>query len=229
MAEGARGRTVITVEQVHELLGVPPYRIETELAERTRKPGVAVALAWTPYGGDVLFVESSRIPRGKGSLTLTGQLGDVMQESAKAAVTWVRANAARYKVDDQLFANEDLHVHVPSGAVPKDGPSAGIVMVASLMSLFTGRPVRSRLAMTGEITLSGHLLPIGGIKEKLLAARRSGVTEVVLPASNEPNLREEVPVHLLSDLSVRFAATIDDALQIALEPFASDVAIRRAS
>src|SRR5262249_4833502 len=154
LAEGCRGMTVVTPELVHELLGAPAYRIETQIAERTTKPGVAIALAWTPYGGEGMFVESSRLPGGNGQLTLTGHLGEVMQESARAALTWVRANASKYGVDLALFAQEDLHIHVPAGAVAKDGPSAGVVMAASLMSLFTHRPLRSHVALTGEITLS---------------------------------------------------------------------------
>jgi ATP-dependent Lon protease len=228
LAEGACGLLTITPDLVHELLGAPAYRIETQIAERTTKPGVAIALAWTPCGGEVLFVESSRLPGGKGELTLTGHLGDVMQESARAALTWVRANAGAYGVDLGLFGKEDLHIHVPSGAVAKDGPSAGIVMAASLMSLFTNRPVRSYVALTGEITLSGLLLPVGGIKEKVLAARRSGIREVVLPVHNEPNVREDLSPALLADLDLRFATTIDDVLRLVLGPVDQYPAIRRA-
>jgi ATP-dependent Lon protease len=207
----------ITPTVVHDMLGPARYHIESQLEERTRRPGVAVAVAWTPCGGEVLFVETTRIPEGKGNFTLTGQLGDVMQESARTALSWVRANAARYQIDEGAFRRHDLHVHVPGGAVPKDGPSAGIVIVTALISRLTERPIRPFVAMTGEITLSGVLLPIGGIKEKVLAARRSGVRELVLPSENEPNLRDEVPPHLHDGLTIHFASTIEHAIDIALD------------
>jgi len=215
----------ITGPVVGQMLGPARYRGESQLEQRTRRPGVAVAVAWTPCGGEVLFVETTRMPEGKGDLTLTGQLGDVMQESARTALSWLRASAAQYGIPEQAFRRHDLHVHVPSGAVPKDGPSAGVVMVASLVSLFTGRAVRPFVAMTGEITLSGVLLPVGGIKEKVLAARRSGVQEIILPAENEPNLRDEVPDHLRGDLEVHYAATIQEAIDLALDGGAARTAL----
>jgi ATP-dependent Lon protease len=205
-------------QAVVELLGPPKFRTESQIAERTLHPGVAVAVAWTPAGGEVLFIEASLLPGGKGHLTLTGHLGDVMQESARTAVSWVRAHAGRFGVPADVLQTHDLHVHVPSGAVPKDGPSAGVVMVTALVSLLTGRPVRPNVALTGEITLSGVLLPIGGLKEKVIAARRSGVTELVLPVDNEPNLRDEVPEHLRGDLGIRLVSTIEQAVDLALSP-----------
>ncbi len=217
-----RQTLLVTRDVVRELLGVPRYHVETELAERTRQPGVAVAVAWTPYGGDLLFVESTRMPRDRGEFTITGQVRDVMQESARAALSWVRANAERYDLDPRSFRDYDLHMHVPAGAVPKDGPSAGVVMVASLLSLFTQRPVRSFVAMTGEITLSGLLLPVGGIKEKVLAARRSGVRELILPSRNEPNVVEEVAPALREGMMFYFVETIAEAIDLALSPTAAE-------
>ncbi|HEU4615976.1 MAG TPA: S16 family serine protease, partial [Kofleriaceae bacterium] len=190
------------------MLGTPKFRFESQVAERTRRPGVAVAVAWTPAGGDVLFVECSKLPQGKGEVTLTGQMGDVMQESARTAVSWVRAHAALYGIPEGELHTHDLHIHVPAGAVPKDGPSAGIVMVTALVSLLTNRPIQPFVAMTGELTLSGVVLPIGGVKEKVLAARRSGIRHVVLPADNEPNLIDEVPEHLRGDLQITLARTV---------------------
>jgi ATP-dependent Lon protease len=216
LAEGATGELDVSTAVVSGLLGPALFRTESQLAERTARPGVATALAWTPAGGEILFVESSLLPQGKGEITLTGQLGDVMQESARTAVSWVRAHAARYGIPEDVFRTSDLHIHVPAGAVPKDGPSAGAVMVTSLVSLLTKTPVRPYLALTGEITLSGVLLPIGGIKEKVLAARRSGVRELVLPVENEPNLREEVPERLRGDIDIRLAASIEQAVDLAL-------------
>jgi ATP-dependent Lon protease len=214
---GQRSMLKVTPPIVGEMLGAPRYRHDSQLEERTRRPGVAVAVAWTPAGGEVLFVETTRMPEGKGDVTLTGQLGDVMQESARTALSWLRAHALEFRIEELAFRRHDIHIHVPSGAVPKDGPSAGVVMVASLASLFTDRPVRPFVALTGEITLSGVLLPVGGIKEKVLAARRSGVREIVLPVDNEPNLVEEVPDYLREGLEVHYAATIEEALELVLE------------
>ena len=156
------------------MLGAPRF-LDEEMEERTKDPGVAIGLAWTPVGGEVLFIEASRMA-GTGSLTLTGQLGDVMKESARAALSWLRTHAREYGIDPDFFKNAEMHVHVPSGAIPKDGPSAGVTMAAAMASELTGRPVRGDIAMTGEITLSGRVLPVGGIKEKVLAARRVGIT-----------------------------------------------------
>jgi ATP-dependent Lon protease len=213
---GEGSRLTVTQAVVGEMLGAPRHRIESQLEERTQRPGVAVALAWTPYGGDVLFVESTHMPGGKGDFTLTGQLGDVMQESARTALSWLRAHAAEVGIEERAFRSHDIHVHVPSGAVPKDGPSAGVVMAVSLASLLTDRPVRPFVAMTGEITLSGVLLPIGGLKEKVLAARRSGVHELILPSDNRPNLIEEVPEHLREGIEVHYATTIAQAIDLAI-------------
>ena len=212
VAGGDRTKLRVTPEVVRARLGVPRFHVETELALRTRSPGVAVAIAWTPQGGDVLFIEAARMPRGRGEVTITGQLGSVMQESAKAALTWVRAHGESYGIAPDAFKKSDLHLHVPSGAVPKDGPSAGLVMVVALVSLFTERPVRPFVALTGEITLSGQVLPVGGIKEKVLAAKRSGVREIVIPAENEATVLEDLPAELREGVRFHFVSTIDEAL-----------------
>jgi ATP-dependent Lon protease len=207
--EGVSGPVRIAAADLGELLG--PVRFEPELAERAGQPGVAVGLAWTPAGGDILFVESTRMP-GKGELKLTGSLGDVMRESAEAARSWLRSRARDLGLDPERFQEEDLHLHVPAGAVPKDGPSAGVAMVTSLASLMTGRPGRPDVAMTGEITLRGKVLPVGGIKEKVLAAKRAGIATVVLPERNRKDV-EEIEPELLTGLSLEYVGTIDDALQ----------------
>jgi ATP-dependent Lon protease len=200
-------------EDLAGLLG--PVKVEPEVAERTGQPGVAVGLAWTPAGGDILFVESTRMP-GKGELKLTGSLGEVMRESAEAARSWLRGHAAEYGVDPEAFRSADLHLHVPAGAVPKDGPSAGVAMVSSLTSLMTGRLGRPDVAMTGEITLRGRVLPVGGIKEKVLAAKRAGIGRVVLPARNRKDV-EEVEAGLLDGLDLQYVGTIDEALEYTLQ------------
>jgi ATP-dependent Lon protease len=210
--EGVTGPVRIGPEQLPDLLG--PVRFEPELAERAGQPGVAVGLAWTPAGGDILFVESTRMP-GKGELKLTGSLGDVMRESAEAARSWLRARAGDLGVDPERFQEEDLHLHVPAGAVPKDGPSAGVAMVTSLTSLMTGRAGKPDVAMTGEITLRGKVLPVGGIKEKVLAAKRAGISTVVLPERNRKDVQEIEP-ELLAGLSLEYVGTIDDALRYTL-------------
>jgi ATP-dependent Lon protease len=212
--DGLVGPLSVRPSEVPELLG--PVRFEPELAERTGTPGVAVGLAWTPSGGDILFIESTRMP-GKGELKLTGSLGDVMRESAEAARSWLRSNAASLGADPALFPKSDIHLHVPSGAVPKDGPSAGVAMVTSLASLMTGRISHPDVAMTGEITLRGKVLPVGGIKEKVLAAKRAGIRRVVLP---EPNRRDvaEIAPELLKGLELEFVGTIDEALAHTLAP-----------
>ena len=216
VAEGRHERKVtVTAPRVRELLGRP--RFLPEARRRTRLPGVATGLAWTPVGGDVLFVEATAMPSHSHPprLTVTGQLGDVMKESAQAALSWVRGHAR--DLGDDWFADHDLHIHVPAGAVPKDGPSAGITMATALMSLVTGRPVRDDTAMTGEITLTGQVLPIGGLKEKALAAQRAGITRVIAPRRNEPDL-EDLPEHLRGDLEFVWAAEVEDVLDAALEP-----------
>lgn len=202
----------ITVNRVGELLG--PCTFFSEIAGDRDRIGVATGLAWTESGGDILFVEVTRMP-GKKELTLTGRLGEVMQESARAALSYVRANAERLGIDTELFAHSDFHVHVPAGAIPKDGPSAGVTLAVALISLLTGRPVRRRVALTGELTLSGRVLPIGGVKEKILAARRAGVTSVLLPQRNRAQV-EAVDEALIGDLEVRYMENVDDALFSAL-------------
>ena len=218
-AEGDDTRVVITPEVVVEMLGAPTF-LDEEIENRTKDPGVAVGLAWTPAGGEVLFVEASRM-QGGGTLTLTGHLGDVMKESARTALSWFRANAPRYGVDPAFYKDSEIHLHVPSGAIPKDGPSAGVTMVSALASELTGRPVRGDLAMTGEITLSGRVLPVGGIKEKVLAARRHGITEVVLPKQNEKNIKEDLTDDLRRELTIHYVVHIEEVLALALIPSAA--------
>jgi len=215
LAEGHTEKMVVTPEIVREYLGVPKFRAEKEVEERVKKPGVAVGLVWTPVGGDIVFIEASRMRGGK-QFTMTGHLGEVMQESMTAALTWVRANAERYGIDPDFFRKQDIHIHVPSGGVPKDGPSAGAAMVTSLVSLLTGRPVRDRLAMTGEMTLSGVVLPIGGVKEKVLGAKRAGIKEVLLPADNEPNAVADLPPDILGDMKITYVRNLDEVLENAL-------------
>src|SRR6201993_872001 len=216
IAEGNTEKMIVTPEVVRSFLGVPKFRTEREIDERVKQPGVAVGLVWTPVGGDIVFIEASRMRGGK-QFTTTGHLGEVMQESMTAALTWVRSNAEKYGIDPDFFRKQDNHIHVHSGAVPKDGPSAGAAMVTSLVSLLTGRPIRNRLAMTGEMTLSGVVLPVGGIKEKVLGAKRAGVKEVLLPADNEPNAKADLPPELLGDLKITYVHTLDEVLQNALE------------
>jgi len=218
-AEGDETRVVITPEVVVEMLGAPTF-LDEEIENRTKDPGVAVGLAWTPAGGEVLFVEASRM-QGGGSLTLTGHLGDVMKESARTALSWFRANAPRYSVDPAFYKDAEVHLHVPSGAIPKDGPSAGVTMVTALASELTGRAVRGDLAMTGEITLSGRVLPVGGIKEKVLAARRHGITEVILPRQNEKNIKEDLTDELRRELTIHYVSHIEEVLALALTPSAA--------
>jgi ATP-dependent Lon protease len=221
LAEGQTQKMEVTPEIVREFLGVPKYRTEKEVEERVKKPGVAVGLVWTPVGGDIVFIEASRMRGGK-QFTMTGHLGEVMQESMTAALTWTRANAERYGIDPDFFRKQDIHIHVPSGGVPKDGPSAGAAMVTALVSLLTGRPVRDRVAMTGEMTLSGVVLPIGGVKEKVLGAKRAGIKEVLLPADNEPNAVADLPPEILGDIKIIYVRTLDEVLEHALskEPVA---------
>jgi len=215
IAEGQAEKMVVTPEIVREFLGVPKFRAEKEVEERVKKPGVAVGLVWTPVGGDIVFIEASRMRGGK-QFTMTGHLGEVMQESMTAALTWTRANAERYGIDPDFFRKQDIHIHVPSGAVPKDGPSAGAAMVTSLVSLLTGRPVKDRLAMTGEMTLSGVVLPIGGVKEKVLGAKRAGIKEVLLPADNEPNAVADLTPEILGDIKITYVRNLDEVLEHAL-------------
>ncbi len=189
---GGRKRFSVNVKRIHELLGRP--RMIAEVKRRTSDPGVATGLAWTPVGGDILFIEATAMP-GNGGLTVTGQLGDVMKESAMAAMSYVRTHSRELGLEDDYFQKHDIHVHVPAGAIPKDGPSAGVTMATAICSLVTGTPVSSEVAMTGEVTLTGQVLPIGGLKEKTLAAQRAGITTVILPSRNEADL-EDVPEEL---------------------------------
>ena len=216
IAEGSTQKLLVTPETLEADLGVPRFRLDAELIERTRQPGVAVGLAWTPTGGDVLFIETTVMKGGK-NFTMTGHVGQVMQESMQAALAWVRSHALDYGIDPDFFKEHDIHIHVPAGAIPKDGPSAGVTMVTSLVSALTKRPLRPRVAMTGEIMLSGQVLPVGGIKEKVLAAKRAGVTEVFLPAENEPNVREDLGPELLGDIQIRYARGIREVVDWALE------------
>jgi ATP-dependent Lon protease len=215
LAEGKTEKLVVTPEVVQEFLGGIKIRTEGEIAERTKRPGVAVGLAWTPTGGDVLFVEAN-VMKGKGGFTMTGQIGQVMQESMQAALTWVRSNALRLGIQESFFADHDIHIHVPAGAIPKDGPSAGVTMATTLVSLLTDHPVRPLTAMTGEITLSGNVLPVGGIKEKVLAAKRAGVRDIILPAENKTDVEEDLTPEQLENLNVHYVKLIDEALELAL-------------
>ncbi|HUB79694.1 MAG TPA: endopeptidase La [Bryobacteraceae bacterium] len=217
IAEGTREKMVVTPELVEKDLGAPRFRTDVEVAERTSRPGVVVGLAWTPVGGDVLFVEAGRMPGGNKGLIMTGQLGPVMQESVQAALTWVRGNASKFGIDPELFKSSDIHIHVPAGAIPKDGPSAGITMGSALLSMLTDRRVRPNLAMTGEITLIGQVLPVGGIKEKVLAAKRSGVKEVILPFENEVNVREDLKSEQIGDMKIHYVKTMEEVVELALE------------
>ncbi len=212
VAEGKTEKQVITVDSIHGYLG--PIKYFSEIAERTKYSGVATGLAWTPTGGDILFIESTKM-RGKGNLLLTGQLGDVMKESAQAALSYIRSKASDYNIIEDFFEKNDIHVHVPQGAIPKDGPSAGITMFVSLVSLLTDKHVRNDVAMTGEITLRGLVLPVGGIKEKVLAAKRAGIKSVILPKFNEKDL-EEVPESIKSNMEFKFIEKMDEAVEICL-------------
>jgi len=225
LAEGKTEKLVVTKDIVQEFLGGIKVRSEGEIEERTQRPGVAVGLAWTPAGGDVLFVEATRM-KGKGGFTITGQIQDVMRESMQAAHSWVRSNAQELGLDEGFFSDHDIHVHVPAGAIPKDGPSAGVTIVTALISLLSGKQVRPLLAMTGEITLSGNVLPVGGIKEKVLAAKRAGVRDVILPAENRMNLEEDLTAEQLGGLQVHYVKTIHDALKISLPQVAESVAAK---
>ena len=216
IAEGSTEKLTVTPESLRNFLGMQRFRMEMELVDRTRQPGVAVGLAWTPTGGDVLFVEANAMKGGKG-FTMTGHVGQVMQESMQAALAWVRANAGEFGIEADFFQNNDIHIHVPAGAIPKDGPSAGVTMVAALVSALTRRPARERVAMTGEITLSGQVLPVGGIKEKVLAAKRAGVQAIVLPADNESNVHEDLNEELLKGLKLHYVKAIREVVDWVLQ------------
>ena len=205
-------KTTVNKKKVGEYLGAPKFY--SEIAERATKPGVVTGLAWTAAGGDILFIESSKM-KGKGNLTLTGQLGDVMKESATAALTYVRSHTDVLGISDDFHEKTDVHVHVPAGAIPKDGPSAGVGMFTSIVSLMTGFSVQDKIAMTGEITLRGNVLPIGGVKEKVTAAHRSGIKTVILPDHNKKDL-EDIPEHIKKDLTFHFAKEIMDVIDVAV-------------
>jgi ATP-dependent Lon protease len=223
LAEGHRVSVRITVDSLTEYLGRP--RFFDEVAERTTRPGVATGLAWTPAGGDVLFVEVTMMPSTEERLVLTGMLGDVMRESAQAAVSYVWSNAEALEIDPKLFEGKTIHVHVPAGAIPKDGPSAGVTIMTALASLATRRPIRNEVAMTGEITLRGKVLPVGGIKEKVLAAHRAGIRSVILPRPNERDV-EDVPEELRKQMRFIFVDDAEEVLRHALTPSATDVGPR---
>jgi ATP-dependent Lon protease len=215
VVEGKSDKLVITKDVLKQFLGGIQVRVETEVEERVKRPGVAVGLAWTPAGGDILFIEANKM-KGKGGFSMTGQIGDVMRESMQAALTWVRSNAASLGLDEDFTKEIDLHIHVPAGAIPKDGPSAGVTMATVLASLLTNTPVRPLTAMTGEITLSGNVLPVGGIKEKLLAARRAGIETIILPADNRQDVEEDLTPELMAGVSIHYAKRIEDVLAVAL-------------
>jgi ATP-dependent Lon protease len=215
LAEGKTEKLQVTREVIEEFLGGIKIRVDTEIAERTKRSGVAVGLAWTPSGGDILFVEATKM-KGKGDFKITGQIQDVMRESMQAGLSWVRSNARELGIGEDFFSNHDLHIHVPAGAIPKDGPSAGVTIVTALVSLLSDRRVRPYTAMTGEITLSGNVLPVGGIKEKTLAAKRAGVRDIILPAENKTNVIEDLTAEQLENLSIHYVKTIDEVLSLAL-------------
>jgi ATP-dependent Lon protease len=225
IAEGASGPIRIDCDDIAGILGAPQF--ESEVAMRTSVPGVATGLAWTPVGGDILFIEATRVP-GHGKLILTGQLGDVMKESAQAALSLVKNRASLFGIDPERFEKSDIHVHVPAGAIPKDGPSAGVAMFMALTSLMSERTVASDTAMTGEISLRGLVLPVGGIKEKAVAAQRAGLKRVMLPARNRKDF-EDIPDEVRQAMEFVWLETVDDAVRAALEPRAAEAPARAAS
>lgn len=225
IAEGTKPPVTVTPEKARELLSHPPYGYRTEIEERVMRPGVATGLAWTPVGGDILFVEATQMD-GRSEFQLTGQLGSVMQESARAAFSYIRSKSGDFGLANNYFETHAFHLHVPAGAIPKDGPSAGVAIAAALASLFTNRLTRQNVAMTGEITLHGQVLPVGGVKDKVLAAHRMGINTVILPVRNEPEL-EKVPEEVRRSMKFIMAKTVDDVLTAALEPEVYDPTIRR--
>jgi len=212
VAEGCKGPTHVKAGDLHRFLG--PVRFRSEVNERIATPGVAAGLAWTQTGGDLLFVEAAKM-KGRHALTLTGQLGDVMKESARAALSYVRSHAQELGIPEDFCENQEIHIHVPAGAIPKDGPSAGVTMLTALASLLTNKTVVRDLSMTGEITLRGQVLPVGGIKEKVLAAHRAGIKQIILPKWNEKDL-EEVPKKVRKVIRFHFVETMDEVVKIAL-------------
>jgi ATP-dependent Lon protease len=221
IAEGNNDKLVVTRDVIQDFLGGIKVRVDTEIAERTRRSGVAVGLAWTPVGGDILFIEANRM-KGKGGFKITGQIGEVMQESMQAAFTWVRSNALSVGLTEDFLENVDIHIHVPAGGIPKDGPSAGVAMATALVSLLTDKPIHPLTAMTGEITLSGNVLPVGGIKEKFLAAKRAGVQQVILPRDNRQSVEEDLTPDQTAGVAIHYASRIEDVLAIALPKTASE-------
>jgi ATP-dependent Lon protease len=215
IVEGKTEKLVVTREVIQEMLGGIKVRVDTEIAARTKHAGVVVGLAWTPTGGDILFIEAMKM-KGKGEFRITGQIQEVMRESMQAAFSWVRAHADELKIDSEVFTKYDIHIHVPAGGIPKDGPSAGVTIVTALVSLLTDKKVRPQMAMTGEITLSGNVLPIGGIKEKFLAAKRAGVKDIIIPADNKQNVDEDVLPEQMEGITVHYVASIEEVLDIAL-------------
>jgi ATP-dependent Lon protease len=214
VAEGKLKKVKINPQLVHEYLGRPRFYHMEEITTRTSIPGVATGLSWTPVGGEVLFIEATRMPGSKG-FQLTGSLGDVMQESARAALSYVRSHTQELGLKEDFFENTDIHLHVPAGAQPKDGPSAGVTMVTALVSLISGKPIKPNVGMTGEITLRGQVMPVGGIKEKVLAAHRAGLTTVIMPSRNEADL-EDLPEETLNDLKFIFVDEMGEVLEAAL-------------
>ncbi len=204
--------TILTKRDVHKYLG--PIKFFSEIAERTTEPGVAIGLAWTPVGGDIIFVEAAKM-KGKNNLTLTGKLGDVMKESAQAALGFIRSNAEELGIDEDIFENLDIHIHVPAGAIPKDGPSAGVTILTALTSLLIGITVNPKIAMTGEITLRGTVMPVGGVKEKVLAALRAGIKEAILPEKNKKDL-EDIPDSVKEQMTFHWVSTMSEVLQLSL-------------
>jgi ATP-dependent Lon protease len=215
ITESAQVNTNVEAQDVRQLLGRQRFQGNDEVALRTSLPGVATGLAWTPVGGEVLFIEATRMPGSKG-FTTTGSIGNVMQESARAALSYTRANAKKLGIDPDFYDHVDIHLHIPAGAQPKDGPSAGVTMTTALVSLLTGRPVRSDVGMTGEITLRGQVMPIGGLKEKVLAAHRAGLKKVILPKLNEPDL-DDLPEEVRNDMEFFPVERIGEVLDFALE------------
>ena len=212
IVEGNKKKKKLTKANVADYLG--PIKFFSDVAERTKKPGIATGLAYTPSGGDILFIEATSMP-GKGKLTLTGQLGDVMKESAEAALSFIRSQAEALGINPKFHEKTDIHIHVPAGAIPKDGPSAGVTMLSAMVSLLTGRRLKLDVAMTGEITLRGAVLPVGGIREKVLAAHRAGIKMIILPEKNKKDL-EEIPKKTLRGMKFQFASEMLHVIDLAL-------------
>ncbi|HHJ63980.1 MAG TPA: endopeptidase La, partial [Aquifex aeolicus] len=210
--KGEEGPFTVKAEDIRKLLGVPRYQPEKE-----KEPlvGIATGLAWTEVGGEIMFIEATKM-KGKGGLLLTGSLGDIMKESAQAALSYIRSNAEHFGIDPDIFPNIDIHIHVPEGAVPKDGPSAGVAIATALESLLTDRPVRMDIAMTGEITLRGRVLPVGGLKEKILAAKRAGIYEVILPEKNREEVLEDLPPYVREKMKLHFVSHLDEVFELSL-------------